>query len=462
MEFIVTFVYILLFLFIARSIQTTKLNKGRLEYKFFFNGLALKMLGAIIFALVYELHYGYGDTFQYYRIGVSFNEFLLEHPLEWLKLMFSGSNSLLKEKYEIASGYTIYKTVSGEQPFYYESDLFLMGKIISLLCFPSFSFYLTLNIFYGVLSFTGVWKLFQTIIKIYPSYENHLGYAIFYVPSVFFWGSCLMKDSLTLGALGWFFYSVYNIFVNRKRNMVFNMFIFIIATYVLVILKAYILLSFIIALFIWLAVYYNKRIKNVMFRFLFFPLILAIIGFVSIWGILFLASYTDKYQLSQLASTAQGYQSYHNSLEGEDGGGSTYSLGEIDYTPSGILAKAPTAINTTFFRPYLWEVKSFLMIPSAIESLILFCLTFYLLFIKIGFRRFVQLMISNEFIILCFIFSMVLGFSVGFTSYNFGALVRYKIPALVFFTIGLSILYSEYKIRLTKKNRKGRYLMTGR
>jgi hypothetical protein len=38
-------------------------------------------------------------------------------------------------------------------------------------------------------------------------------------------------------------------------------------------------------------------------------------------------------------------------------------------------------------------------------------------------------------------FAIVLGAAVGLTSYNFGALSRYKIPCLPFFTASLAIIY---------------------
>ena len=36
-------------------------------------------------------------------------------------------------------------------------------------------------------------------------------------------------------------------------------------------------------------------------------------------------------------------------------------------------------------------------------------------------------------------------FSVGFTSYNFGALVRYKIPCLPFYALVLAVIYDKIK-----------------
>jgi hypothetical protein len=43
------------------------------------------------------------------------------------------------------------------------------------------------------------------------------------------------------------------------------------------------------------------------------------------------------------------------------------------------------------------------------------------------------------------------GFSVGFTAYNFGALVRFKIPVLPFYVMLLYLIQDEhYKIKAQK------------
>ena len=444
MDFLLLFLYLIIIFVVAKNIQKASLEKGKKGYRFFIVGLFLKLIGSLAYTLVYQYHYGYGDTFLYFHSGIAYRDFLFEHPTEWLKLFFSSSEALLNQKYEYVSGYTIFKTYSGEQPFYYESDVFLMGKIVSIFSFFAFNSQIVISLFFAIFSFSGLWKLFQTIISIYPKWQMHLGYSIFYVPSVFFFGSCLMKDSITLGALGWFFFSVFNLLISRRKGILKNSIIIICSTYLLMVLKAYIILCFLIALLIWLAIYYNKRVKNKFVQVVLFPVLFLLIAFIGGNGIVIIANSTEKYKLDVLKSTAQGYQSYHSSLTGDDGGTSVYSLGEVSYTPMGILSKFPESINVTFFRPYLWEAHSFLMIPSAIESSILLVLTVYIIFIKVRFRRFLGILIKNEFALLCFIFALSLGFAVGFTSYNFGALVRYKIPALLFYSIGLSIVYTDF------------------
>jgi hypothetical protein len=120
--------------------------------------------------------------------------------------------------------------------------------------------------------------------------------------------------------------------------------------------------------------------------------------------------------------------------------GSTYDIGTIDPSFTGILQKIPQAINVSLFRPYLWEANNPVMLIAAIESLILFLVSIYVFF-KVGIFKSLRLIISNNLILFCFVFSLIFSFAVGLTSTNFGTLVRYKIPAIPFYMIGISLIY---------------------
>jgi len=61
------------------------------------------------------------------------------------------------------------------------------------------------------------------------------------------------------------------------------------------------------------------------------------------------------------------------------------------------------------------------------------------LVLKTGPIRLYALAISNPVITFTLVFSLIFAFGVGFTSYNFGALVRYKIPCMPFYLITLQL-----------------------
>ena len=94
----------------------------------------------------------------------------------------------------------------------------------------------------------------------------------------------------------------------------------------------------------------------------------------------------------------------------------------------GLIKVFPKAINVALFRPYVWEIRKPILLAAALEGVITLYLTVTLLF-KAGFVRFFKLITDNPEVQFCLVFSIIFAFAVGFTSFNFGALARYKILA---------------------------------
>ena len=78
-------------------------------------------------------------------------------------------------------------------------------------------------------------------------------------------------------------------------------------------------------------------------------------------------------------------------------------------------------------------------------------LTIYIL-IKVGVIRTFSIIGSTPIVLFCFIFALTFAFAVGISSYNFGTLVRYKIPLMPFYVAGLYIMegFIEKKVKRRK------------
>jgi hypothetical protein len=59
---------------------------------------------------------------------------------------------------------------------------------------------------------------------------------------------------------------------------------------------------------------------------------------------------------------------------------------------------------------------------------------------KTGFLRFIRFAINKPILLFCFAFAISFAFAVGISTYNFGSLVRYKIPMMPFFISALFIM----------------------
>ncbi|MDH5610391.1 MAG: hypothetical protein OEY56_13015, partial [Cyclobacteriaceae bacterium] len=113
---------------------------------------------------------------------------------------------------------------------------------------------------------------------------------------------------------------------------------------------------------------------------------------------------------------------------GGDGG---YDLGVLDGTWQSMIRLLPAAVNVSLFRPYLWEVRNPLMLLAALESTVVIFLTFWAFFYK---KRFFSLF-RDPFLVFCLAFALIFAFAVGVSTYNFGTLMRYKIPMYPFYLI---------------------------
>ena len=89
-------------------------------------------------------------------------------------------------------------------------------------------------------------------------------------------------------------------------------------------------------------------------------------------------------------------------------------------------------------------VKNEGMLARAIESLLFLIATVFVL-LKVGPIKVYKYISGDSFVLMCVVFAIFFGFAVGFSSYNFGALSRYKIQAVPFYVAALLIIWQKAK-----------------
>ena len=146
-----------------------------------------------------------------------------------------------------------------------------------------------------------------------------------------------------------------------------------------------------------------------------------------------------KYSVSAFAKTAKITAYDIRYFSGRDAG-SGYTLGELDGTFESMFALAPSAINVSLFRPYLWEVNNPLMLLTGLESFFLLLYCVYILFTQ-NIR--IPSTLVNADVFFSLVFSLTFAFAVGVSTFNFGSLARYKIPMLPFFLIALQLIQNS-------------------
>ena len=398
--------------------------------QYFIPAYTVKIVGAIALGFVYQFYYGGGDTFNYYRhSSLIYDAFMSSFDTGW-KLIMSDGGDFYPDTVKYTSQMYWYQHGSSE---YFLSRI---AALLSLLCFNS---YVVISLFFATISFSGVWALYITFVKIRPQAYKNLAIAVLFIPSVFFWGSGLMKDSISLGALGWVFYTFYKGAI-QKRAVVRCLIYGLIASYLLVRIKVYILLCFLPAALLWVFNENSARIKNSVIRTFAKPfLILAGLG-VAYFAGTNLTKGDAEYDVDNIGARTKKVSDYLYET-GVKQNGSAYKLGEQDGTLGGMVKLAPQAIIVSLYRPFLWEVHNPVMLLSSIEALLFLGFTIRI-FYRSGVGKTLALIASTPSLTLCFLFALAFAATVGVVSNNFGTLVRYKIPMIPFFVAGLYITES--------------------
>ena len=175
--------------------------------KYFIPGLTLKIIGAICLGLVYRYYYQGGDTINYFERGSKFIwEAFLDSPLKAIQLIFANG-SYNANTFEYASMII----------YYHDLPSYFVVRIAGVFDIFTFHTYTATAILFAVLSFTGIWAMFMAFYKLFPRLHLQFAIALFFIPSVFFWGSGILKDSVTLGSLGWGTYAFIQMFILKRR-----------------------------------------------------------------------------------------------------------------------------------------------------------------------------------------------------------------------------------------------------
>ena len=433
-DLLLTPLYLLLIFMMAYVIRPWVTDNY--TYRYFMPGLGVKIVGAVAVGLIYQFYYGGGDTFNYYH-DVSFVwEAFLESPLSAFKLIF-GPNTYQPDTFDYAS----------QMWFFRDPHSYGVVRFAGFFSLFSFNVYTVIACLFAVMSFSGLWVLYLTFYSLYPYLHKQLAWAVLFIPSVFFWGSGLLKDTITLAAVGWATFAVYKLFFRRERTFLFSV-ILILSCWLIYSIKIYILLCFLPSVILWIFLTRVKKVQSMAFKFVLTPLVLLIAAGLGYLAILKIGEDSHRYSLDKLSYTAETTARWLTYL-GENQGGSVYSLGDFDYSPAGMLKKLPLAINVTLFRPYLWETRNPVMLLSALESFAALVLTLYV-FYKRGVMNTFRRIGSNPFLVFCLLFSLSFAFAVGIVTYNFGSLVRYKIPMLPFYAAALVVLF-PYSLKRPRK-----------
>ena len=421
--FLISIAYFLLFCFVISKI--TFFKDDAISKRGFIALFGLKIIVSIILTAIYTHYYTNRETadiFKYFDDSKIMFDALFEKPLDYFKMLFAigNDNAYFTESYYTKMNFWI-KPDNGS----YNDNNHLIIRFNALARIFSFGYFQAHNIFINFLSLIGLTAIYKAFKSEYNSTNKLLFIALLLLPSLLFWGSGLLKESIILFGLGLFTYSFFKLF-KHPNLLSFGLLLFSLA--LIAYTKLYILAALLIPTIGYIINSILKRKRH--------------LGYITATLVCFLISLVapklntewDIYQKIALK------QKEFNVLINNVSTSSSFKIVEITDAPS-ILKNIPNAINNTLLRPYPWECSSPFVWLSLLEN----WLIILLIITTIVFRK--KKNINYNIVYFTFTFAFSLFVLIGLTTPIFGAIVRYKIPATLFLIIGLLAIIDIEKLK---------------
>jgi len=309
----------------------------------------------------------------------------------------------------------------------------LLIKINAILNIIGLKNYFFNSITFILMAFVGEFLIFKSLIfKFKFKNPKILFWSLILFPSIFLWSSGILKEPLIILSFGLILNSL---IVKRTKWM--NVSSFIIASLIIFKVKFYIFICFFPALISYII---SEKTK-------FKPLKIIFTVCAIIAAIIFaMGKMNNSYNPLKILSQKQNDFITLSELFDT---GSAFKIIPIEPSITSLLKAIPMGAINGFFRPFPNNINNLLQLFPLIENMLLYLMVLYLifriLFLKIKINQDVKNVLWNSlfFITMLFILS-------GISTPVVGALVRYKVPGLMFLIIVINLMYDQFKKHPTK------------
>lgn len=372
--------------------------------EFYWPSLVFKLLAGWALGWIYFFYYRGGDTVAYHRDALTASELALRDFPMFLKFFFSVAPDEIMDQFAYAS-----------QP-----RALMMAKATSIIYLISFRNYWLASLFFSFFSFAGMWFLSNRLVQRFSVHKAASALAFLFVPSVVFWSSGLLKESVMMGAIGF----LVSWFTDRNFSVV--KVVLCIGSILVVWFLKYYYAAVLAAILVALAATYALMPKQLLHRKKYAGA--AIFG--SFFGLVILLTTLLHPNLNFdriLIVLVENYRTFEIVSPPEN----FVNLGNLE--PEWlVLAKiSPLAVFSGLFRPFPWETPLFPGILAGIENLVIAALSMVAI---VRMRRFFPKR-NYLYIAAALVFISVMSFFLTVSTPNFGSLARYKVGFMPFYLV---------------------------
>ena len=308
----------------------------------------------------------------------------------------------------------------------------LLIKINAILNLIGFKNYFFNSITFILMGFVGEVLIFKSLIKKFEfKYPKFLFWSIVLFPSIFLWSSGILKEPMIIFSFG----LILNSLIPKRKWA--NISSFIVAILIIFKVKFYIFICVFPALISYII---SEKTKLKPPRIIFtICVIMAVIIFA-------LGKMNNNYNPLKILSQKQNDFITLSELFDT---GSAYKITPIEPSITSLLKAIPKGVVNGFFRPFPNNINNLLQLFPLIENLLLYLMIAYLffkmIFLKIKINQDVKNILWNSLFFITMLFILI-----GISTPVIGALVRYKVPGLLFLIIVINLMYDQFKKHPTK------------
>lgn len=422
---------ILAILFLFMKLLAPKYIVNKSMRRLFYMGIVMRLFAILLGVFYYAYIEKGGDTFIYFDFAKGISKVISTNNFDvYSKLFYLGYEDIpfhIKSSLPTSS---LYVDIFSGNP--------LIIKIAGVISFFLFDSYLAISIVFTIFGYLGLWLIFYRFTSMNPRLKYLFYFFIICWPSTLFFGSGVLKEPICIGCIGLLFY-----FIFKKAHTVYEFIKYLavvaIAALILLNIKSYLFYSFFFSFMIAYSIHRINNIHSVNSR----RVILSSMGLAFIVASYYLfLNFESIVFSSQIGNVAEHILYSSNAQLGL--GSSSYDLGKLEMTFGGIAKYLLASLNVSLFRPYIFEINKFQLLIIGSESFVMLLIVLFTLY-AVKFNEILRLIKNNPVLIFSILFVVIVAIQIGAIAFNFGALMRYKIPLLPFFFSTLVCLCSKEK-----------------
>ncbi len=363
---------------------------------------SLKILAGISLGLLYRHYYAGGDTFTFFNAGKELAVLALNDPARYVQFWWTSDSAIIT------------------LPYTWKPNVFFV-KVVSLFNLLTANNYWLVSAYFSFASFTGAWSLVRALAPTVRRNIHIVLVGLFCLPSVVFWSSGLMKESLALGCICGILAIVLPMYYGNKGFSVLRLLGALSLLFLLWQVKYYYAGLLFVTLFAMVVTRYINR-KNLSYNFFYLAIFFIVVSSMMLFAI---SRLHPNFYLSRILQViVDNYDAFVAHSEPDR----VIRFHELSPHVFSFVENLPLALVSGLFRPFVWEVRSILFVVPVLENLFLAVITVVAVFWS-------KLPSSKKDAILVLgvlMYSLVMAVLLAFSTPNFGTLMRYKIGFLPF------------------------------